>query len=99
MDLAEHFQAVWARGWQVLGASLLLAGVVYAWRGSDPSTYQAEATLNVISGQASAGVRITEDDVAFLARSYAQLAGHGLWSSRPQRAASWRSVRMQRMPG
>lgn len=83
MDLAEHFQAIWARRWWVLGASLLVAGAVYAWRASEPSTYRAEATLNVISAQATSGVRVTEDDVAFLARSYAELGG-----TRPLHAAA-----------
>ena len=73
MDLSDHFRVIWRNRWRVLAISLLLAAIVYAWRGSQPDVFIADATLSVASSQTQIGEAAERDDTLFLAGTFAEL--------------------------
>ena len=74
MDLFDHFRVMSRRRWSVLAASLLAAGLAFAWSYTRPAVYEASALLTVTSGRALSGQNVTENDALFLSRNYAELA-------------------------
>lgn len=74
MDLTAHLSVIFQRKWQVLAASLLVAGLVFGWRASVPESYRAVALLNVTSARALLGDAVTEDDARFIGQSYGTMA-------------------------
>lgn len=72
VGLSEHLRVIWRRRWRVLAAALLLAGVVYLRSSSQPEVYRADVLLSVTPGRVEGGA---EETSAFLARTYAALAG------------------------
>lgn len=74
MDLSAHLRVMLRRKWRILGASLLIAGLVFGWRSSVLPTYEATALVNVVSSQSLRGEIASEDDTVFLSESYAALA-------------------------
>lgn len=73
-DLGEHLRIIWRRKWLVLLLSLLLAGGVYWLSSQQDETYAADLRLRLAAGQAATGQQVGENDTAFLAESYAELA-------------------------
>ncbi len=74
MDLSTHFAAMWRHRWVVLGASVVVAVVVFIALSLEAKVYQANAELSVTAGQASNGQQAIQDAVPFLAQTYADLA-------------------------
>jgi capsular exopolysaccharide synthesis family protein len=73
MDLSQHFLIIWRRRWTVLLASILVAGLVFAWRNSQPRVYKATAVLSVTKARDPGGA-VSATEVQFLAQSYGALA-------------------------
>ena len=74
LDLSEHLRLVWQRKWLVLLASLVVAGLVFGWRTSQPDIYSASALINVVPARAQEAKDVTEEDALFASESYAELA-------------------------
>lgn len=74
MDLFDHFRVIARRRWSVLTASLVVAGLTFAWSYSRPAVYEANALISVTSGRALSGQSVTEQDTLFLSRNYAELS-------------------------
>lgn len=74
MDLTDHLRVIYLRKWRVLAASLLIAGLVYAWRSSLPETFQAEALVNLSPARSLQGETLNEEDTTFIGESYASMA-------------------------
>lgn len=75
MDLFDHFRVMSRRRWSVLLASLVIAGLAFAWSYRQPAVYQASSLISVTSGRAISGQSVTQQDSLFLGRNYAELAG------------------------
>src|SRR5688500_217206 len=74
MDLEQHFATIWRRRWRVLLATIVVAGVVFAWRNSRPEDYSATTLMSVVPAR-SPNVQLgSKEDVEFLAETYARLA-------------------------
>ena len=74
MDLTDHLRVIYQRKWRVLAASLLIAGLVFAWRSTIPETYEAEALVNLAPARALEGETLNEEDTTFIGESYASMA-------------------------
>ncbi len=74
MDLTDHFRVILHRKWRILAATVLVAGLVFAWRSSVAPTYQATALLKVTSASLLQGNGPNEQDTKFLTDSYAAMA-------------------------
>jgi len=74
MDLFEHFRVIARHRWSVLVASVVVAGLAFAWSYTRPPVYEATASITVTSGRAVSGQNVTEQDTLFLTRNYAELA-------------------------
>lgn len=74
MDLTDHLRVIYQRKWWVLLASLLVAGLVFAWRSSLPETYQAEALVELAPARGLAGETLNEEETTFIGESYASMA-------------------------
>src|SRR4051794_9640 len=73
MDLAEHFGTIWRRKWRILLATIVVTGLVFAWRNSQPRVYGAQTLLRVTPASTSNSQIPNKDDAQFLAQTYGEL--------------------------
>jgi succinoglycan biosynthesis transport protein ExoP len=73
MSVREHFSAIWRRRWVVLGLTLLVTIVVYAWSDRQAPTFQSTAQVSVTPGVSQSGSGSASTDTLFLTDGYAQL--------------------------
>jgi capsular exopolysaccharide synthesis family protein len=74
VDLTEHLRIIWQWKWRVLGMSILVAGLVFGWRSSQPKIFTAAALVNVVPARAQEAKDVTQEDALFASESYAELA-------------------------